>query len=257
MNWNSNSVDAVAKERIWKEHVLNEKNTARVHDQFRCNPLRKDPPTAESISKRPARFLDRSAVVMDMLQKRLQRANNKNNTKNDGENNTTARQIDTSRYFEFSQNNNKNNDPAASISGRSQIQQNFQLQSRGMYSFNDSANPRGMQAKDKLPPLNNNTNNNAATLAGTTTSSASNNNNNLASPRTKRSLAAHDFDGLYSQAQLTPREKYAVPQTAMQEIGWWNQNLISHKELEPRFRYGLSSCDVTKNGSAFVGSRRN
>src|SRR3989338_5695916 len=100
MNWNSHSVDAVAKERIWKEHVLNEKNTARVHDQFRCNPLRKDPPTAESISKRPARFLDRSAVIMDMLQKRLQRVK-----KNEGENGDSARSstIDSGRYVSLQQ----------------------------------------------------------------------------------------------------------------------------------------------------------
>ena len=73
MNWTSNSVDAVSKERIWREHVQTEKNTARIHVDFRVNPLKNDAPTTDFIVKRPARFLDRSKVIMDMLQQRLSR----------------------------------------------------------------------------------------------------------------------------------------------------------------------------------------
>lgn len=258
MNWGSHSVDAVSKERIWREHVLTEKNTARIHEEFRCNPLKKDPPTAESISKRPARFLDRTAVIMDMLEKRLQRVK-----KNGGDSSTVDSgrgSIDSGRYVSI-----QPQQPGSSRVEKSAAQ-NFALQTRGMYSFNDSStnkgfgqsqtSPRGMQSKDKLPPLGNTNNSSTNNMTASGRVSFQTNNDDLKSPRTKKQLAAHDFDGLYSQAQLTPREKFAVPQTAMQEIGWWNQNLISSRELEPRFRYGLSSCDVTKNGSAFVGSRK-
>ena len=264
LNWNSHSVDAVSKERIWREHVINEKNTARIHEEFRCNPLKKDPPTAESISKRPARFLDKTAVIMDMLEKRLQRAN---------KNNSSTSAPDSGRYLEMM--SGRSNE-SMNLSGRSKIQQNYQLQTRGMYSFNDS-NPnkanenssqdlpsvtaRGMQSKGKLPPIINTSTSSSSKQpqqkSVTINASSASGTSEPVSPRTKRILAAHDFDGLYSQAQLTPREKYAVPQTAMQEIGWWNQSLITNKEQEPRFKYGLSSCDVTKNGSAFVGSRKN
>ena len=252
MNWNSGSVDAVSKERIWKEHVLTEKNTARVHEDFRCNPLKNHPPTADIISKRPARFLDRSAVIMDMLQKRLHRVER-------NEEKARFQKLEEQGMLASARSGDGNN--AAAASGRSQFDK-YQVQTRGMYSGGGGGgiastaaaggsvrggNEPPLQKPSNLPPISS-----PRKSMGMSTSST----NNPQSPRTKGAVGVHDFNELYSTAQLTPREKYATPQTAMQELGWWNQPLINNKELEPRFRYGLSSCDVTKNGSAFVGSRR-
>ena len=143
---------------------------------------------------------------------------------------------------------------------------NFQIRTRGMYG--DSARDRlKMPDATKLPPLQFGISSGGGSVGGANSmavggvvsaSAAAASALGPCSPRTvtKSSTRIDDFDALFSAAQLTPREKYATPQTAMQEIGWWNKPLISHRELEPRFRYGLGSCDITKNGSQFVGSRR-
>lgn len=240
-------MDAVSKERIWREHVNKQKTTARIHEEFRCNPLKKDPPTAESISKRPARFLDRSAVIMAELEKRMSRVQHNEERERATENRLRA----TKAQFASAEGEQGMESPRKSGGVAGGVQ--FSLPTRGLYG--DSA--RALQKPSDLPPI-------VQKQQQPSTADSSNNSGApiTASPRTSAAAMAaasgvQDFDHLFAGATKSPRDKYAIPQTAMQEIGWWNKPLVTQRELEPRFRYGLSSCDVTKNGSAFVGSRKN
>lgn len=73
MNWKSTAISEVAKERIWKEHVENEKQNRIMFDTFTVNPARmasRSRPVTESISKRPKRFLDRDAALLAAMEGR-------------------------------------------------------------------------------------------------------------------------------------------------------------------------------------------
>ena len=73
MNWNSKAVSEVAKEKIWKEHVLNESNHRLIYDTFRINPhtYSTTKTVAEPINRRPKRFLDREQAILEALSRHV------------------------------------------------------------------------------------------------------------------------------------------------------------------------------------------
>jgi hypothetical protein len=63
MNWKSDKIDEVSKNRIWKEALEREQRTFQVSENFSVNPRRLTE-VAEKPNTRPARFLNKEEALL-------------------------------------------------------------------------------------------------------------------------------------------------------------------------------------------------
>lgn len=210
MNWNSKSVSEVSKEKIWKEHVINEAHNRHIFDTFRVNPhrLRHNKPISQPLNLRPRRFLDRERAFLDMLETKSARGTHND----DGD-------ADTS-FSTYSPEGTGNGTTAS--------------------GYTDAAPPAAVTLPAIRPP---HTPSRGATGATTTATDAT-------QGRTSDDAVVQN---LLLQMQKLPAEKYEYPMVESHEIGWTSPRRQPH---DPRFRFGLKSCDITRFAGALQASKQ-
>lgn len=215
MNWKSQAVSEVSKEKIWKEHCETEATHRQLNDNFRINPLKAmmEKPLPEPISPRGKRFLDRDRAFLETLQKK---------------------QLGLSR--------SPSQSPRSSTHGLPALGPQSPSTPRG--SLAASRTVHATQNNVPLPTIPHP----PPRKDGTVASDA-----NPGADETTSVPHFANFHHLLVTASKPPNEKFSFPRTESQEIGWLSA--VKLHTPDKRFFFNIKNSEMSKYASSLARAR--